>query len=110
MTPTDQSEQNMSNQKTSTQKTSDLRQDLRDIMLVMGCLGIIASLFLLLASFFVTLKVTKLAIIGLLLVSSLVFYKGLTPELQRRLRDNAKISLQPLWQKLQSYRQQWVAA
>lgn len=88
----------------------DLRQDLRDIMLFAGSLGIVACLFLLLASFFTTLKVAKLSIIAMLLVSSLVFYKGLAPELQKRLRDNAKINLRELWQKLQTYRTQWTAA
>ncbi len=91
-------------------KKQKLRQDIRDILLFTGSMGIIASLFLLLASLFTTIKIAKLSVFCCLCLSSVLFFKGLDPSLQRRLKDNAKINLSALWQKLKDKRTGWVAA
>lgn len=89
------------------QQKQKLRQDLRDVLLVIGSFGIVASLFLMLASMITTIKMTKLAILGLLFASSLIFYQGLAPQVKKRLQDTARLNLKDYWQRLQKYRYQF---
>ncbi|XOV77857.1 MAG: hypothetical protein ACFHVJ_12980 [Aestuariibacter sp.] len=86
-------------------KTKDRRDTWRDVMLTVGTLGIMASVFMLLLSAITTIKIAKVTILGLLLLSSIAFYKGMDPKLQKRLKDTVKINVDEYWQKLNSFRQ-----
>jgi hypothetical protein len=83
----------------------DRRDTWRDVMLTVGTLGIMASVFMLMLSVITTVKIAKVSILGLLLLSSIAFYKGMDPELQKRLKDTVKVNVKEYWQKLNSFRE-----
>lgn len=86
-------------------KTKDRRDTWRDVMLTVGTLGIMVSVFMLMLSVITTIKIAKVTILGLLLLSSIAFYKGMDPKLQKRLKDTVKVNVDEYWQKLNSFRQ-----
>ncbi|MFC3120145.1 hypothetical protein [Agaribacter flavus] len=83
---------------------TNVRQNFRDLALLLGTAGIVVSVFLMLASLITTVKLSKLAILALLFVSSVLFYKGLAPQLKLRLNRSVKLQLNDYWRRLQNWR------
>lgn len=87
--------------------SNNRRDTWRDVMLTVGTLGIMASMFMLLLSAITTIKIAKVSILGLMVLSSIAFYKGMHPRLQQRLKATVKMNLKDYWRKLDAYRMQF---
>lgn len=70
---------------------------IRDQMLAAGFVITSFSLFFMLLSFFVTLKVTKLTLLALALLGTALFYKGLEPAIQGRINNTLRMHWRDWW-------------
>ncbi len=74
-----------------------MSRTIRDQMLAAGVVVTSFSLFFMLLSFFVTLKVTKLTLLALALLGTVLFYKGLEPAIQRRIKNTLQMHWFEWW-------------
>ncbi len=74
-----------------------MNRTIRNQMLAAGFVITSFSLFLLLLSFLVTLKITKLALLALALLGTALFYQGLEPAIQRRIKNTLQMHWRDWW-------------
>lgn len=85
-------------------------KEFKGILLALGSLGLIACLFLLIASALSVFKISKMITLTFALISLVVLHEGLAEQVQRRIKRLAKYEFQQLWQSLQAKRRHWCAA
>ncbi|MEE4245886.1 MAG: hypothetical protein V2I33_10760 [Kangiellaceae bacterium] len=69
----------------------------RDLMLVVGTIGLAVGLTLMLLSIFITIKTSKLMLLALLVLSSSLFYQGLHSSIRRRIEQNLRFHFRDIW-------------
>lgn len=85
-------------------------KELKGVFLAVGSLGLIACLFVLIASALSILKISKMITLTCALISLVVFHEGLAEQVQKRIKRLTKYELQQLWRTLKIARQNWCTA